>query len=194
MSGEFSVLEKLLTSSAEEWKVPSVPAGRELGNIGPIHRITIPDDWTQAISRYNAIGASAYDEYRPPNETEVRFFFWYRGLPLEDADAKAFAEILERPEHVLHSDEVAKLKELLRFKLDANLFEMKGIQTQNLNGKRVLAIKGLYKEDNKEMLAMLIDGTGTGAVVQEIEFQAPAEKFARYALQAKQAMKSICWK
>jgi hypothetical protein len=187
-------MDKLMTSTPQEWNVPPAPSGQVVHNIGPINNITLPADWRPGRSKHRVLGQSAYEEYTPPNDPDVCFFFFYRGLPLEPETARAFAAILRQPPHSLQPAEFESIKPVLRGKENRQQFEINGIQTQNLNGRVVLAITGLYKEDQKQMLSMLVDADGSGAVVEEIEFMAPKDKYAQYLPQAQNAMRSVCWK
>src|SRR5262249_38493538 len=129
-----------------------------------------------------------------PAENDARLMFFYRGLPLDPEDARKFADVLMLPPHTLHPAEIAEITPLLRGKENPDEFEILGLQTENMNGKCVLVLTGIYKEDQRPMMAVFIDADGSGAVVQEIEYQGSLEKYAQYLPQVQIALKSICWR
>lgn len=188
------MLDKLFNSSPAEWKVTAAQTGLELHDLGPINRITLPPDWQLSAERYNHPGQSSLRQYSPKGDTEIRFFFYYRGLPLDTETARSLEITLKRELHVLTPDEIDKLKALLRGKENTKDFEVLSFQSMDLNSRRILVLTGIYTEDQKPMMSLFIDADGSGAIIQEIEYQAPLLSYAEYLPQIEASIQTICWK
>ena len=184
---KLNVLDRLFHSAPAEWHVEKgkVPgnAGKVITNIGPISSIKLPHDWEEGVSQYHRLGQSACLEFHPANDPAVRFFFFYRGLPVDPLDGQNFTEILNSPPHVL-----------IRGKENPSDFEILGMESADLNGVRILALTGIYIEDQKPMMSILINGGLEGSIVQEIEYQAPMNSYVNYLSLAQQSMQTITWK
>lgn len=192
-----NVLDRLFHSAPAEWKVESkMPgkAGKVIGNIGPINSIELPFAWESGAKQYNRLGQSACEEYHPANDSSVRFFFFYRGLPVDPQDGRNFAEILRLPPHILTVAELEKIKPLLRGKENPSDFEILGMQSSDLNGSRVLVLTGIYTEDQKPMMALFINGGLDGRIVQEVEYQAALSSYANYLPMVQKSIQTITWK
>lgn len=187
-------LDRLFNSSPAEWKVSATRHGLELTNIGPINKISLPPDWQLRTERYNRPGQSSLQQYCPSGDPSVSLLFYYRGLPCDKETAGKFKETLAGPLHLLSSDECCQLRALLRGKENKQEFELLNFQSMELNGNHILLLTGIYIEDQKPMMCLYLDVDGTGAVVQEIEYQAPLDRYAIYLPQIEESIQSICWK
>lgn len=193
-----NVLDRLFHSAPAEWHVQkgTMPrtAGKIITNIGTISSIELPNDWEEGVSEYNRLGQSVCLEFHPANDPAVRYFFFYRGLPVDPLDGQNFTEILRLPPHVLSVEELEKIKPLLRGKENSNDFEILSMQSADLNGVRIIALTGIYIEDQKPMMSIFINGGLDGRIVQEIEYQAPMNSYVNYLPIAQQSMQTITWK
>ncbi len=187
------LLEKLFTCGPESWKAHKDPGGQLRCDIGAINRITLPKDWVQGLVRRNLLGHSFYEEYTAAGAPEVRLFFFYAGATVEASVAAAVKESLAQPSHVLSQKEASQLSPLLRAR-HGPAFVRQAFQTEDLNGRMVLLLTGSYTEDNKNMICMFIPCDEAASVILELEFQAPADKFANFRNAAVRSIKSICWK
>jgi hypothetical protein len=161
---------------------------------GQVARMVLPNTWRDGRTLKNVHGNSSYHELNAADDKDSKLSFFDRGTPMTDASAKAFHDVLARPPHNLNAAEVASLRELLRGKGDSTVFEFNAARTENLNGRRVLCLEGLYKEDSVAMRAVLVAANATASVVQEIEYQAPKAKYQAHLNEVNAAFKSIVWK
>jgi len=163
-------------------------------NHGQIARITLPAGWEEGPSTSGGVGVRSFREVHPVHDPDAKLCFYYRGLPTGEAAGKCFREILEKPAHILTKAEIASIGETMRGKDDSKVFSPIMIKTEDLNGKRILAINGRYSERQDDVKSVLVDADGSGRVVQEIYFQAPKELYLRYMKAAREAIESIEWK
>lgn len=161
---------------------------------GQVARMSLPSSWQNGRELHNVRGNSSYHELNPAGDKETKLYLFDRGFPMTDGAAKAFHDVMSKPPHDLNASEVASLRELLRGKGDSTVFQFNQAKTENLNGRRILCIEGLYKEDQIGMRAIFIPANDSGSMVQEIEYQAPKAKYNSHLNDANQAFKSIIWK
>ncbi|MBI4533647.1 MAG: hypothetical protein HY711_06835 [Candidatus Melainabacteria bacterium] len=188
-------LRELLEDKEPKQKSPATRGDLEhVENMGQVAVMSMPPGWQEGQTLANVRGNSIYKEFCSPEDPAVRISFFYRGVPVSHTAADAFHAILEQPAHRLTSEEMKSLAQVLRGKDSTEEFLFSSARTEDLNGKLVLVLEGRYKENQIDMQEILIDADSTGAVVQEIEFQAPKDKFIKYLMKARDSFKSIIWK
>lgn len=168
----------------------------EVINHGQIERMSIPDGWVEGPpATFQGIGTRSLREFHPLEAPEAQLCLFYRGLPVNEQAGQSLVSLLNKPDHELSGEELSSLREILRERSDPEVFELVSVpQVRNLNSRLVLLIEGSYKQADKYLEEILIDADGTGRVVQEIYFIAPADAYCAYAAQAKQSFDSIRWK
>jgi len=161
---------------------------------GQIQSIKVPDGWTEKNVCPAPDRLSCLTEFNPPDNPEARLEFFYRGVRVPDAPARAFNSILAKPDHALDRDEFQSLGEILRGKEKDELFQLDSASTETINGKRVLMLEGRYKSNDLRTVSMLIDSDGTGEAVQELALVSPPDRFAALKGTAREMFDSIKWK
>lgn len=161
-------------------------------DVGQISQMDLPHTWK--LGTTDNTGGTDFREYHPRNDPEVKLCTYYRGHRVDQPSADAFREVLKKPPHILSPSEIKSLAEIMRNKDDAKVFSMVVARTEDLNGKRVLAVEGRFIEKQYDTHALYVDSDGNGSAVQEIYFQAPKADYMLYIKQARDAFKSIKWK
>ena len=182
--------------------------GLKISNQGQIKEITLSGDWQEATTpgNQNVLRSERIfhpktiqeQETRTANDDsgkkEANLVFFYSGRPNDEADGKAFRKALEAPPHKLSSDELKQLERTLGDLADKESFQLAEAATRDINGKRVLDIKGTWLYDRSQYHSVLIDGDGTGQVVQQMYLMAPASAFAKLDGNFESACSSIKWR
>ncbi len=187
--------DRFFQSLLEEPK-PGSSAGKNMlaiGDIGQVERMSLPATWQEG--QPTPLPASAFfKEYHAGSDADVKLCFYYRGQRASQAASAAFRNLLAKPCHVLTPSEIRSVAEIMRNKDDAGEFSMIAASTQLINGRRVLVVEGRFNEKQVDTEALYADCDGTGAVVQEIYYQAPKNRYVLHLKEARDAFKSIVWK
>ena len=77
---------------------------------------------------------------------------------------------------------------------DKDSFQLTEASTRDINGKRVLDVQGVWLYNKNQYHGLLMDGDGTGKVVQQIYLMAPASEFSASNKDFEQACLSIKWR
>jgi hypothetical protein len=163
-------------------------------NHGQIAKITLPSGWEEGPSTSGGVGTRSFREIHPVADPDAMLCFYYRGLPTSDQAGKNFRAVLDKSPHILTRAEISSIGETMRGKDDPATFSPIMIKTEDLNGRRILAINGRLVEKQADVKCILIDAVGDGRVVQEVYFQAPKELYLRHMKAAREAIESIEWK
>jgi hypothetical protein len=170
------------------------PAKEQVTNLGQIARMEMPSGWQPGPNYDTRQHSATYREFHPQGDPGCQLGFYYRGRRTSEYAGDKFHETLQKPSHILGDAELATLKEVIRDKANPADFELKSAHTEDINGKRVLVLEGRYTGNQQDSKHIFIDADGTGTAVQEIFFQAPKDKYQRYAKAADDAMHSTRWK
>jgi hypothetical protein len=108
--------------------------------------------------------------------------------------SERFRNLLAAPLHSLTQVELEDLRQLLQTRSDPASFRAMVAKTQDIHGKRVLVIEGLFLKHALHARTLYVDTDGTGSAVQEITFQAPNARFVKNLLQGVKSLESIIWK
>lgn len=172
----------------------AVFGGVEVGNIGQVARMTLPDRWQQRRKDVGGRGSPFMMCYHVAENPDVAIVFYYRGRRVSTTDGQNFRNLLIKPPHVLTAAELKSAREILRRTGGVGRFRMWVGKTEDLNGKRLLVVEGRFESVQEDAYILYLDAGGNGSIVQEIYFQAPKESYLRYLSVAKRAFKSIQWK
>lgn len=170
------------------------PPQQEIKDHGQIRRLTGPAGWEAGQPPTGREHGPSYRELHPAGDKDCQLGFYYRGKRCSEAGAKAFKDVLDKPAHELTPAELRSVREIVRDKANTEDFEVKSAKTEELNGKKTMILEGRYKQNQNDARHLFIDADGTGSSVQEIFFQAPKDKYPKYAPAAEQSIKSIQWK
>lgn len=172
----------------------AVKSAEIVRNCGMISALSMPDGWTRSKEMDNVVGNSLYREYSAPGQRDVKLSCFYRGLPLDAAPATSMQRVLSVMPHSLSPQELKAIAPVLRGKENPDDFRLDSAKTEDIGGRRVLVIEGLYKADQKQMKSILAAGGENRDAIHEIEYQAPEKDFARYGKQAVGSMMSVIWR
>ncbi|MBX9568683.1 MAG: hypothetical protein K2X77_07290 [Candidatus Obscuribacterales bacterium] len=189
--------EKLFEGIKATLAARAIGAQADLTNLGQIDSMELPSGWVSGkphVSGEAPEHAATYQEFHPPGDDDCQLGFYYRGRRVSKLAGETFHKILKQPEHVLTHAEFDLLAEIIGDKINPADFHTASPRTKLIDGKMVLVVDGRYKELDHDNSHMYVDSDGTGTAIQEIFFQAPVKKFAKYEQAAHKAMLSIRWK
>lgn len=190
---------------------------------GAIKGLEAPAGWQPGASEKNGLGPRSLETFHPPGEPDVTMSVFNRGMPVSDASAAAFREILARkPAHAgaqaLTPDEIRSLREIMgqnnagdnqytngQPDLYPPVFDLKNAQTARINGRTVLAVRGAFVDVNdgkpagqhnpvKEFVGIFIAGDGSGKSIDEVMLEGPPGRLTPARMsEFEQSLKSIEW-
>lgn len=199
-------------------------AGVSVENQGQIKQMTLPQNWQEATAKSDSNILRSERFFHPVSEAEgskvgvdkdskssarvedsktsartdeskdARIVFFYSGRANPEADGIQFKNVLQGDPHKLSAEELKQLGKTLGDLADPESFKLTEAQTKDLNGKRVLDVKGVWLYDNKQYHGVLINGDGTGQVVQQIYLMSPAGTFLKHDTQFEDSCRSIRWR
>lgn len=215
---------RLLLESMEARKdagTKTASGGVSVENQGQVKLITLPQNWQEATAKSDSNILRSERFFHPVSESEIgvekdqkssaraddsktsaqtddskntRIVFFYSGRANLEADGNQFKKTLEAEPHKLSADEIKGLEKTLGDLADPESFKLTEAHTKDLNGKRVLDVKGVWLYDNKQYHGVLINGDGTGQVVQQIYLMSPERNFSKHDIQFEASCRSIRWR
>jgi hypothetical protein len=159
---------------------------------GQIKSMELPEGWFECPAEKRT--ASDYlTEYRAPESANARLLFYYRGNRIGPGGAADFLKVLSLPDHELTEEEFSSVDLVIRNASDPDFFLLSSSRTEEINGKRVLIVEGIWKKGGLVDMGIFIDSDKTGSAVQEIHFEAPQSEYELFVGQAEKALKTIVW-
>lgn len=162
-------------------------------NIGAVDRMVLPGGWVKGAEQTQIAGQGKSSQFLASGKKDVELTVFDRGRKYQ-SNASAFKEILEKAPHVLSPKELESLGGILGNYNDARAFKMTACRTEDINGKNVVVIEGIWNTVGHKSYSILANPDGKGETVQEIYYKAPSSEFQAYFNPAMQAIKSIRWK
>lgn len=162
---------------------------------GQIASMSLLPDFVKGKTIGGTYANNSFQEYHLKSNANVKIYFEYRGSRMGDESAKAFKDILAKPPHMLSTQELEGLHQVLGTnRSNGDNFEISSAKTEDLLGKRVVLIEGYYPKHGLSARTIFVDTDGTGSAVQEITFQAPKAEFIKNSASSLKAFESIKWK
>ena len=168
-------------------------------NEGAIKTMALPEGWTSAKRFSNGIGQRYRESFRPPGEREAEICVFYRAMAISDEAANAFRHLIgQGASQTLTRGQIIAMQEVMgitsvgdnqhtnsstnpRF---APRFHLRNACTTKVQDRVVLLVEGNFQDESShktaEFKGIFVDTDGTGKMVQEIYYQAPQTKFARF--------------
>lgn len=179
------------------WKEATVAQGSDILRSERIFR----PKYSESSEEKRAKGAGdEYDENgvkvqnRAKDMTSSQIVFFYSGRPNSEADGNAFRNILAEPAHKLSAEELKSLEKTLGDLADKESFKLSEAQSRDVNGKRVLDVKGTWLFNNNQYHGLLFNGDGSGQVVQQIYLMAPESVYRTLNNDLELAAGTIKWR
>lgn len=166
---------------------------RLVENQGQVKSMQLPEGWFEREVE-ETTSHTFMRQFQAADNEEVTLSFYYRGHRTSDGDATNFLRVLGQPDHELSSEEAKSVRSIIRNASDADWFLTNSIRTENLKGKCVLMLEGIWKASDLADLGVFVDSDGTGSAVQEIHFTAPKDEYSKYLAMIEEALKSVKWK
>lgn len=152
----------------------------------------LPDGWVECLPEKHTSG-DFLKEYRAPENANVKLLFYYRGNRIGSGGAADFLKVLSLPDHELSEEEFSSVDLVIRNASDPDYFLLSSSRTEEINGKRVLVVEGIWKKGGLVDLGLYIDSDKTGSAVQEIHFEAPQSEYELFVDQAEKSLRTIVW-
>lgn len=163
-------------------------------NLGRIKHFSLPEGWSNHRQVLGQVGNSYLYYYGPEHETELQFCIFYRGHLIDDGAGMGFRQLLSQPPHPLKTDEIEAVKTVLENRADSGAYEIKKINTETIQQKQVLMVRGRFPQQNLEDLTIYVDDGLDGCAVQEIGLSAPPAIYEKYEPAVIQLLGTIYWK
>jgi hypothetical protein len=170
--------------------------------MGPIEAMTLPGNWTGGTPEYGR-NSPAYIRrtYQLADEPQAILKYNDRGLRIPQTDGNKFEALLSESfdksthAHQINDPESLKTSQsrVLNF-MDPDNIALEKASVLEIGGKRVLMIRGDYKEQGKSFLKMYFPADEKGTAVREVEYQAPPSVFAKHLKAVEEALWSIKWR
>lgn len=171
-------------------------------DMGPIDEMTLAGNWTGGTPEYGRTSpAYIRRTYQLADEPQAILKYNDRGLRIPQTDGNSFNALLSEPfdksthAHQINNPESLKTsqKRVLNF-MDPDNIALEKASVLEVGGKRVLMIRGEYKEQGKPFLKMYFPADEDGTAVRELEYKAPVNIFAKHLNAIQEALWSIKWK
>lgn len=162
-------------------------------NQGQVKRMQLPEGWLEREPPPRT-SHTFIREFQAADNEEVTLSFFYRGHRTAAGDAENFLSVLAKPAHELSTEEADSIRVVIRDASEGKWFSTNSIRTEDLKGKSVLVLEGVWKQSDVADLGIFVDSDGTGSAVQEIHFLAPKTEYAKYLRVVDEALQSVKWK
>jgi hypothetical protein len=166
----------------------------QIENHGQIAKLELPAGWLEGESRKVGHPNSLLREFHPQESDACSLALFYRGTRVDNSQALLFKQLLAKPDHMLSSQELKDIVEVLGAEYSHETFKPSMAKTSTIDGKRVLCIEGHFAGADRSLYGMFVDSDGTGSAIQEIYFTASKSMFFRYLRVIDNAFKNIIWK
>lgn len=172
---------------------PQQARGLHTGEIGQVRDMILPPGWRQGERRGGQIFSLAF---HPASNPEASLVFRYRGFRVSKEAAAGFSSILSQKPGKLDHTDLRSLPEIIGNIAKPEVFSFDHVLIEEINGRRVLSIKGNYTNEHSGLFALYgdADRSAPGTVVQEISFSAPPVVFERYLPEMIESLHTILWK
>jgi len=162
-----------------------------LFNLGSIKHLSLPDTWVSLPVEQDARSGETSYEYRLRSDEDVKLLLFYRGRLLPEPIGQDFLKALQSDPHDLAGEEYFSIECVIRNMSEDSFFQRYSVKTELLNGHKVIAVEGLWKESDLKTLAVFVDGNGKGTLVDELHFYAPSAKYDEHLAEFKKILASI---
>jgi len=153
----------------------------------------LPEGWVE-LPEEKRTASDYLLEYAVAENNNVKLVFYYRGHRIGTGGAADFLSVLSEPPHELSPEEFLSVDLVVRNAADADFFLLSSSRTEDLNGKRVLIVEGIWKKSGLVDMGIFIDSDSTGSAVQEVHFEASQNDYQNYIDQVEKSLKTVVWK
>jgi hypothetical protein len=164
-----------------------------MSNQGAVKAIQLPDGWVEKEVQREPLSLLNVRRFQSPSEPGVQVQFVSRGCRYSSTVAGRLSTFLQREASPLTADEYRQLAPLLLDLADESMFELHGVCTFDLNGRRVLLVQGRWRPQQYWLTTVFIDVYGTGEVVEEVICIAPFAKHLEIQAMLDGILRSIEW-
>lgn len=162
----------------------------ELKNYGQIHKMHIPDGWVKEGSPDEF---TTMISFHHPDEHDVKMSFYYRGKPVDPITAQDFQSVLVQKPHQLKRTEIENIEIVMHNAAEPEYFDFESAHTENVNGKTVLVVKGIWKLSNAQSISVYSQSSNDDGSIDEVYFLAPSDKFSQHSALFSACLSSIEW-
>ncbi|GEM_PF-1400819 len=174
-------------------KSPSNPDS--INEMEPITKISVPKEWNKAVNEAGFGEMAKSVSFTPPEGDGAELALYDRGFPIAKSEGDKFRAVLEKEPHVLDAKEIDSLTEQVLGTIgDKSAFDIKNAETKIVNGKKVLAVEGDWKDGGKKFYGCYIPKDENFRQIQEVYFEGTEPNFTQLKPQALKSISSIQWK
>ena len=167
---------------------------------GQVKLLTLPPNWTEepepagADEEEMVMHGPQTKSFVLKTNLEVKLNFFYRGFPVPPKTAAAFHSVIAAGTHDLNADELESIAMIVREASEPEYFDLSTLRVDVLRNRQVLVVEGFNKEEQKYDLGIYIDADGTGSIVQEIHYIAPAQVYGNHRAEVMSIFNTLEWR
>jgi hypothetical protein len=173
----------------------SKDASSLIENQGQIKKLSIPTEWQEAtaggdrnIMRRERIFHPRDRKAGKQEEAKnADFVILDSGRPVDETDEKALRQVLQASPHKLTAAELKQIERALGDLSDPQSFKLEKAECRDINGKRVLDVKGVWLFNRNRYHGIVITST------QQIYLMSPPAAYARLNQSFESACRTIEW-
>lgn len=159
--------------------------------LGAVYSFELPDNWVseEPLERDDRITRI----YHTPENPDYLFCHHYRNFPLSRSSSIKLQNTLNAPFHILAENEIDELEEVLEGVSNRQAFSILHAQTDSLNSRRIIKVRGDWLESQQSVLTCFIENTGEFEHIQNLFFSTPMGRFDEWASFADRVFLTVKW-
>lgn len=144
---------------------------------GQVKQMQLPKSWTERVIDKEEFQQWIAREFGPPGKPSVSLGLFFRGHYLSEDPTEVLEKLLSSPlPHHLNEEDLIALDELLRDASLPDAFQFYDARVEDIRGRRVLVVEGLWVRQNLQTLWLFINSDDSG-LIEELYFAAPPEDY-----------------
>jgi len=159
--------------------------------LGAVYSFELPDNWI--TDEPLEIDARITRIYHAPENPDYLFCHHFRDFPLSRSSSIKLHNILNAPLHVLTQTEIDDLEEVLEGVSNRQVFSILLAQTDILNSRRIIKVRGDWVESQQSVLTCFIEHTAEFEHIQNLFFSVPMGRFEEWAAFADRVFMTVKW-
>lgn len=196
-AASFNPFENIVVAVREATrKAVSTSETTRVRDIGQIDSMRLFGNWEEGKTEGDGAGSPYSKKYHIDGDPQIQMEFYYRGHRVNQKDAKAFRDVLDKEPHYLDLNELNSLSQILSGRGWVGDNTQLMAKTEKIDGKTVLIVEQASKLKPVRSRTVLVDADSQrpGSVVQEIIFRAPSDRYSEHVSRAVRSAQSIEWK
>ncbi len=158
---------------------------------GRIHRITLPELWTESPSSPHKNSRIWERSFENSSYSDLQINYCKKKVAMAPQTEHRFSEILARNPHLITHDEWEVLTTVVYPASDPEVFKLYSAATIDLSGRRVLAFEGTWLVNQTKSYHIAFP---SNIYVHTLYYVAPRDLYDQYIDAVQRSFSSIIWK